>query len=106
MLCTCCHNDWEKDELYHGLCPDCVEMELSDWKKEIEFIEDKSKSDDFYVAYYFNVANADFDPQLMFVCRKFIKGQLEVYNKETIARLHEYIEQECEEEYIQWLTGH
>lgn len=104
MTCLYCHSDWEKDELFHGICPDCVEMVLDDWKKEIEFIENTGKSDDFYVCYYFNIPDTDYDPQLMFVCRRFIRDQLELYSAEVRARLRDYVK-DYEEEYIRWLTG-
>lgn len=103
MKCVCCHSDWEKDELFHRLCPDCLNIALDDWKKEIEYIDDVGNGADFYLCHYFNVTDMDYDPQLVFVCRKFIKDQLELHNKETMARLRDYIENECEEEYIAWL---
>ncbi len=104
MTCLYCHSDWEKDELFHGLCPDCVDLALDDWKKGIEFIERTGKSDDFYVSYYFNIDDDDYNPQLMFICRKFIKDQLELHNLETRLILRDYIS-DYKEAYIQWRTG-
>lgn len=106
MRCNYCGSTlYEYDEYICGLCPECYDMALDDWRKEIEFIEVTNRKDDFYVGYYFNVSSDDFDPQLMFVCRKFILNELELHNADTKARLRNYIEGN-DEEYIKWWNQH